>query len=229
MGSSKKEDTASRLSIGWIALITFVLCFVVVATYVFTFKGGFSPCQDIWGRFGDYVGGTLNPLLAFVAFIALLYTINLQQKELKEQRENAKKQMTATVLLNLRETYGSAEMKSGIQHLLNLKRMNRERFDADKKAFVREYIELVPVTSNAWAFRRCVSHFFQNATTLIAADCLNKDDFFSLHDPPMGELIELLDLIETAISEKYSRIPSKSGTSLSLLRGWLNEWQNNQN
>lgn len=38
---------------------------------------------DILGTWGDFVGGTLNPILTFVTFIGLLYTIHLQKRELR--------------------------------------------------------------------------------------------------------------------------------------------------
>ncbi len=41
---------------------------------------------DILGTWGDFVGGTLNPILTFATFIGLLYTIHLQQRELRLTR-----------------------------------------------------------------------------------------------------------------------------------------------
>ena len=45
---------------------------------------GLSGKQSTWAEFGDYFGGVLNPILAFMAFIALLTTIELQSKELNQ-------------------------------------------------------------------------------------------------------------------------------------------------
>jgi len=42
---------------------------------------------DKSGQFGDFVGGTLNPILSFVTFMALLVTIVLQQTELADTRK----------------------------------------------------------------------------------------------------------------------------------------------
>lgn len=39
------------------------------------------------GALGDYFGGLLNPILAFLSFIALLYTLKLNQEELAETRK----------------------------------------------------------------------------------------------------------------------------------------------
>jgi len=40
--------------------------------------------------FGDFIGGTLNPILAFLSFFALLFTIWFQSKELKISNETLK-------------------------------------------------------------------------------------------------------------------------------------------
>ena len=43
-----------------------------------------------WGTFGDYLGGTLNPIISFLAFIGLLYTIHQQAQEMQATREELK-------------------------------------------------------------------------------------------------------------------------------------------
>ncbi len=59
--------------------------------YLFNFgKYGFSPEQGDWGAFGDFIGGTLNPIFAFLSLIAILMTIRIQSKELKTSTEELK-------------------------------------------------------------------------------------------------------------------------------------------
>ena len=60
---------------------------VVVGAYTFTFTGSLLPKQDVWGQFGDFMGGTLNPILSFMALLALLLTIILQSYELRLTRQ----------------------------------------------------------------------------------------------------------------------------------------------
>ncbi len=43
-----------------------------------------------WGTFGDYLGGTLNPIISFLALIGLLYTIHQQAQEMQSTREELK-------------------------------------------------------------------------------------------------------------------------------------------
>lgn len=62
----------------------------VIYHYFNTFDGGLPENRDKWGVFGDYVGGTLNPVLAFLSFLALLFTIALQSRELKISNETLK-------------------------------------------------------------------------------------------------------------------------------------------
>lgn len=50
------------------------------------FGGKISDRQDVWGQFGDFVGGVTNPTISFLAYLALLTTIYLQsQMHLREQ------------------------------------------------------------------------------------------------------------------------------------------------
>ncbi|WP_462174342.1 putative phage abortive infection protein [Pseudoalteromonas xiamenensis] len=61
--------------------------FVVLVLYLSKFNGGFSNSNEAWGTFGDFFGGTLNPILSFISFIALLVTIFIQSKELELTRK----------------------------------------------------------------------------------------------------------------------------------------------
>lgn len=46
--------------------------------------GDFDPA--LWGQFGDFIGGLLNPLFAVMTFAAILYTVLVQREELALQR-----------------------------------------------------------------------------------------------------------------------------------------------
>jgi hypothetical protein len=43
---------------------------------------------DTLGQTGDFIGGMLNPLLSFVAFLGVLYSISLQRRDFRIQRED---------------------------------------------------------------------------------------------------------------------------------------------
>ena len=64
---------------------------VVVFSYVLNFHRQYiSDDAGDWGTFGDFVGGTLNPFLSFLALVILLRTFSMQQTELDLQREELK-------------------------------------------------------------------------------------------------------------------------------------------
>lgn len=76
------------VSIGVFATIAYLLVF---GMYFYFF--GEAPIvarNELWGQFGDFVGGVLNPLFALLAFGALLYTIILTHEELGLTRNELK-------------------------------------------------------------------------------------------------------------------------------------------
>lgn len=90
--------------IRWIPWL-FTLAMGVLAAVFIAYVVNFSPENRIsddptaWGQFGDFVGGTANPLLGFLTLIGLLLTIALQGKQL----DNSNKQLAVSVE-ELRET-----------------------------------------------------------------------------------------------------------------------------
>lgn len=67
------------LAIGMAGLVATITVFGI---YVLSF-GSISNNQEIWGQFGDFVGGSLNSTLSFLALIALLLTLWVQTRAVK--------------------------------------------------------------------------------------------------------------------------------------------------
>ncbi|WP_083659436.1 putative phage abortive infection protein [Pseudomonas sp. PA1(2017)] len=79
------------------SLVSAVLITAVCATFYYNFFLSDEPLPiphkenlEYWGQIGDFIGGILNPLLSFLALMAVLHTIKTQRNELKEAREEAK-------------------------------------------------------------------------------------------------------------------------------------------
>ncbi|AJO78333.1 hypothetical protein [Pseudomonas sp. MRSN 12121] len=75
---------------------------IVCIIYIIAFGTARSTDPAIWGQFGDYFGGVLNPLFALAAFLSALWSISLQQREsraaskqLAAQTEIARKELEA--------------------------------------------------------------------------------------------------------------------------------------
>lgn len=66
-------------------------CFVMLIKYLATFGVQTSHSQEVWGQFGDFFGGILNPLLSSLTLAAVLVTMRLQSKELKVAQEENKR------------------------------------------------------------------------------------------------------------------------------------------
>lgn len=68
-----------------------IVATLAVLTYAYYFgfylKTGLSTNPAAWGAFGDYMGGLLNPAVAFFAFLLLAKSVQIQSKELRETSE----------------------------------------------------------------------------------------------------------------------------------------------
>ncbi|MFW2580116.1 putative phage abortive infection protein [Aliarcobacter butzleri] len=63
--------------------------------YGITQNPKFEEIIKVWANFGDFMGGTLNPILAALSLFGLLFTIYYQNKELEETRKELKKSVQA--------------------------------------------------------------------------------------------------------------------------------------
>lgn len=73
-------------------VVAFVCALLAVAGYVLRFLGAeVSADPAAWGQAGDFFGGVLNPLFAFLAFYWLTRSVLLQKLELSETREELRK------------------------------------------------------------------------------------------------------------------------------------------
>lgn len=57
----------------------------------FAAQSGYSLSEktSVWGEFGDYFGGVLNPIFSFLAFTGVLFTVFLQARQLDIARDHA--------------------------------------------------------------------------------------------------------------------------------------------
>lgn len=86
---------------------------IIVAIYVLQFHSQrFSGDPANWGVLGDYLGGTLGPILNLTTIGILVISINFQRKQIEEGRqdareskEHAQKQYDALVKQNFEQTF----------------------------------------------------------------------------------------------------------------------------
>lgn len=85
---ASKEKNSSKLNflnkILYGAIAIFII--LVIAYFIFIIKLDDAQ-KGNWGTFGDFIGGTLNPIFALFSLFAIIYTIKIQTEELELSRE----------------------------------------------------------------------------------------------------------------------------------------------
>ncbi len=99
----KKKEEENKYGF-WRYIILAALFFITVLTLIYIkffylnnfgyinsityfIKLNFSSSISDWGAVGDFLGGTLNPIFAFLSLIAILTTIKIQSKALDSSKE----------------------------------------------------------------------------------------------------------------------------------------------
>jgi uncharacterized membrane protein len=79
---------------------------VLIALYLYKFHGPLSSRPEDWGVFGDYLGGVLNPILAFATFVVVLVSLYENRIQAADERRarGAETLMTAFTALLERVT-----------------------------------------------------------------------------------------------------------------------------
>lgn len=73
--------------VGFVAILVFCHFFMGVDLPYLSIKNPNSA--QYWGQIGDFVGGILNPILSFVALMAVILNLSMQRKELALARKDA--------------------------------------------------------------------------------------------------------------------------------------------
>lgn len=91
--SYEEEKPIGRVHLSKWLLIFFISVIILISLPVYfyfsTFTGPLGD-QDLFAKFGDFIGGTVNPLLGFVTIGLLLVSIAIQREELRATREELK-------------------------------------------------------------------------------------------------------------------------------------------
>lgn len=112
-----------------IEIFAFILFLIVVGWYHAYFKINHWDSDSVGklGALGDYVGGLLNPIFAFFAFLILMRSFRLQAQELVKVSSAQEKQL---------EQINRQNFESLFFRLIDLK---SEKFDAKVLEVVRFY------------------------------------------------------------------------------------------
>lgn len=98
--------------VNWYRYTAVTAIILVIVVYLIKFTGylGYISPDDpaVWGQFGDYMGGILNPLLSFVSITLLIKSLDLQNQankslllELEENKKNEKLRSFSTLFFDM--------------------------------------------------------------------------------------------------------------------------------
>lgn len=97
MIANQKPTSWWRSGPASVVVVVLLVMMFVAGLYAGKFWWGVQDSElasspTLWGAFGDYFGGLLNPVVALAALALLAYSISLQKAELKEARDALKAQ-----------------------------------------------------------------------------------------------------------------------------------------
>lgn len=170
----------------WLISIAAFACIVAtMAFYLIIYASNeFSYKIDEWSGFGNFVGGTLSPLLDFLALIALLYNIDYQiaefdktNRHLSDQNNLLQKQSVEATYFHLlkllNQTVKGISIKISTGNLEELSFENKEAF----QELVRQlnYIkDSNPTDSNEEKYKKFkkkyegnLSHYYELITIIL--------------------------------------------------------------
>jgi len=109
----------------WLAIrlliAALVLAVLAIGAYFLTFgpRTGFhlSKYDTAWANFGNYTAGVLGPLFAFLAFVGVLLTVNLQAEQLDSARKQARLEEIQSVLATVADRIDGLLAQPPNQHI----------------------------------------------------------------------------------------------------------------
>ncbi|WP_377702119.1 putative phage abortive infection protein [Pseudoduganella sp. UC29_71] len=100
LDEARATQTVMRLAVG----LGVVFAIAVVGVYMANF-GSIEADHERWGQFGDYFGGTLNPVFSFLGLVAIVVTMRLQISQLRQATEDNIRQSKRADLVQFQATF----------------------------------------------------------------------------------------------------------------------------
>ncbi|MCV6639237.1 putative phage abortive infection protein [Candidatus Albibeggiatoa sp. nov. NOAA] len=170
-----------------VAAVIFVaspaILYFLVGVDILGFVGHKDTEIGQWGTVGDYFGGMLNPILAFLSLYLLLQTIRIQSRELEASRQElelSRKEFakSASALEAQEQQMALQTFENTFFQLLSLYRENVQNMHTNR-------------SSKEISGRECFSNFHRNYKNNYAT---KKDLLYSYQKSIKGEKIDRIEL-----------------------------------
>lgn len=133
-GGKNNSSNKSELLIVSLGLIFTCIIAVLLLEFYFNSINHSWFTQENFALFGDFIGGTLNPILGFATVGLLIWSIRLQMKELRLTRE----ELTATKDEAEKSRLALEGQLSHLKEEFYVNELNRVR-----EVYVNKYVELI--------------------------------------------------------------------------------------
>lgn len=106
-----------------LAFVGLVIVISAIGFYAKTFGTEILVDHEKWGQFGDFLGGTTNPVLAFLTFLGVLWTISITYEQFKNEKSRQEIEDT-----DKRSLFFFEQAKLGLEEVYDmLKDKNNDR------------------------------------------------------------------------------------------------------
>lgn len=151
----------------------------------------YPGCDDekaLWGQFGDFMGGTLNPILSFLALIALVRTLALQNKQLglsKTAIDQSREELSLT-RGELQRTAAAQEQSAKLQ--------------AEQAKYALISAKLTSLSLANEHVSRMLTNIYEAGEDLTAEDMRNKKELVEIRSTQISQILKMsVDLCGTQI------------------------------
>lgn len=213
--------------------LTVILCFIVL-------RSTFVDIASL-GAFGDFIGGTLNPILSFLTLIAVLLTISIQNRELAAtreelsasrdaQEEQAKrlgeqldlsgKKEKSDITFKILERWTSPQTRD--QRMISWEYFEKHQsFKNDQKIKISDMSHEDPKTFRALTD---VAQFVSDFQKLLVAERLDNDLAYQLFVGPVYPWFEVFELVRVSPGRNAEhQRPSGARVDSSDAQRWYDE------
>lgn len=106
-----------------LGFVGFVIVTSAIGFYAKTFGTDILEDYEKWGQFGDFLGGTTNPVLAFLTFLGVLWTISITYEQFNNEKSRQEIEDT-----DKRSLFFFEQAKLGLEEVYDmLKDQNNDR------------------------------------------------------------------------------------------------------
>lgn len=219
---SEVNFNITKNSINW---IFFLALFAIGVTAIFFFWGqdyDFSSRieHEVWGTFGDFVGGLIGTILALFS-VVLMYTTFASQRELTKQSERTQMQIAADANRFHDKVEESNRFNSLFFELLNF----YKSLCKDLDSYIEKKVDEYPVVDYFEFFRTSLYEGFKPGVNIGISRNLSRESYLRFYanesariSPLFRTLYRIIDLIHN------SKIDDKEKLRyVKIIRAQLNE------